>query len=574
MSEPKSDLRWTVLHSRTLYGFAALSIFAVSWRSRANINPDGISYLDLSREMLKANASAYFHPYWSPLLPALIAMVQKIASPKPNSILLLAHAVITASALAGLVAFIHLVDEWRRLLATRGRKELTRGQDFSLSLFGLVLLLSAVTGFLGTDNISPDMLVLALVFAIAGTSCRLANGRGRAGSAFWLGLFLALGYFTKAALFPLALLFLMASAISWLKNRTLVKHLLIASLVFTALAAPYIAILSVREHKVTFGESGRLSYAWLVLHNSPSFAGWTQGSQDSGYPAHPLRVSGTNPTILQFDNTVQGTLPIWYNPVYFYDGLKAPFDLKLQIKQVLRSPSQVLKNTTKITAVALAVPALLFVLGRRRGQRSRFAAPWLIAWAFGAYFMYSLIELLPRFVGSFFVIIVFVGASEFLTRIPEVSIRLGNLTLFIGALLLTGLVASRSARRFVSPESNGTLQQLTADDLQRLGVLPRGRLAVVGDPFNVYFAFRDNLRVVATIGFRGGDIPADTDKFWSMDNKSQTALEDRLANVGVTAIISSSSCTASGSGWVPIGNNEYCALLIGGGQRKSQAARP
>ena len=520
--------------------------------------------------MLKAHAGGYFHPYWSPLFPALIAILVKLTSPQPNSMLLLGHAVITAAALAGLAAFIYLAREWRLLLATRGAEELTPAQDYSLSLFGVGLLVSAVTVFVGTDNLSPDMLVMALVLVIAGTSCRLANGRGRAGSAVWLGLLLALAYFTKAALFPLALLFFLFAATFWLSNRILAKYLLIASIVFTALAAPYVAVLSVREHKVTFGESGRLCYAWLVLHNSPPFAGWTQGSENSGNPAHPLRVLGTNPTVFEFDHTVPGTLPIWYNPVYFYQGLKAPFDLNLQIKQVLRSPSQVLKDTTKITVVALAVPVLLFALARRRGQRLRFGAPWLIAWALGAYCMYSLIELLPRFVGSFFVIAVFIGSSELLMRIPDRLIRLGNVALCMGALVLVGLMAHRSARRFVPPESDGTLQQLIADDLQKLGVSPHDRIAVIGDPFNVYFAFRDNLQVTATIGFRGGETPGDTDRFWSLDSESRTALQDRLADVGVTAIIGSAPCSrpASLSGWVPVGNNQYCALLIGAGRTR------
>ncbi|MGC8551075.1 MAG: hypothetical protein ACP5M4_15445 [Acidobacteriaceae bacterium] len=52
-----------------LCGVAALAILAVIWQGRSYINPDGISYLDVAREMLKGDPGAYFHPYWSPLLP-------------------------------------------------------------------------------------------------------------------------------------------------------------------------------------------------------------------------------------------------------------------------------------------------------------------------------------------------------------------------------------------------------------------------------------------------------------------------------------------------------------------------
>lgn len=255
-------------------------------------------------------------------------------------------------------------------------------------------------------------------------------------------------------------------------------RLTVASLIFLALTTPYIAKLSQRQHEITFGQSAKLNYAWLVLQNVPSSAGWTQGSRTSGIPTHPLEVLGSNPRVFEFENTTPGTLPIWYDPTYFYQGLKAPFDLRLQVKQLLRAPAQVLRENGKFTLAAFSVLLFLGVLARKQFRSRELAAPWLIAWGLGAYLMFSLVELLPRFVASFFVILMLVGIDELFTRLPPGSVRLASIALSVSALLLiAGLAFSRTARRRVSPESDGRVQQLMADDLKNDGLLPNDKIA-------------------------------------------------------------------------------------------------
>jgi len=561
----KRRIHETRLLNGALYVLAGLLIIAFSWQSRAGINPDGISYLDVCREILKGDHGAYFNPYWSPLFPALLAVVMKLSSPAPASILLLAHGVVAFSALAGLAAFVFFVMEWSHLLSRSRTCPTDQTGDFSRIAFGLALFLAAIIKFISTDILTPDTLVMTVVFAVAGLSCRLANRRGSTPSAICLGLLLAIGYLTKAALFPLGMLLIALLMLAWFRNRALMTRMIVASLVFLALTTPYIAELSERQHEITFGESAKLNYAWLVLQNSPAFAGWTHGLAISGTPAHPLVVLDTNPTVFEFENTAPGTLPVWYDPVYFYRGLKAPFDLRLQLKQLLRAPAQALRGTGKITLVVLFVLIFLAALARKQQLRSlKLAAPWLIAWGLGAYLMFGLVELLPRFVAPFFVILVLVGIDELFTRLPEGSVRLASLALFVGALsLISGLVFSRTLRRTVSAESDGRAQQQLADDLKRDGVLPNDKIAILGDPFNVYFAFEDQLQVVATIGFRGGGLHNDANSFWTMDAKSQRALEDRLAGLGVNAIVSSSACDpAAGPGWRDVGGHHDCALIL------------
>jgi hypothetical protein len=562
-SAVKTGIRKSNLLAFSLYGLAALALLALSWQGRTYINPDGISYLDVAREMLKANPGAYFHPYWSPLFPALLALAIKLVSPAPASMLLLAHAVIALSALAALAAFIFFTYEWRYLLKPTS-SELTQTAFFPRILFGLGIFLFATIKFIGTGVLTPDILAMAVVFALAAITCRIASGRGRTGSAIWLGLLLAIGYFTKAALLPLGLLLLLLLAISWFRSRARRMQLIFALLVFSALTVPYIGILSARQHKITFGESGRLNYAWSVLHNVPMYAGWTKGSQQSGTPVHPLKVLRRNPTVLAFDHTTPGTLPIWYNPSYFYQGLKVPFDLQLQLRQIRRAPVQILGPMRRSAFAILLMLIFLAVLARKQLRAPKPAAPWLILWSIGAYCMYSLVVAQPRYVAPFFALLLYLCAEELFARLPPASIRVGTLILILAASFFILDVAYGHTIRSepISDQHNGTVQQELAEDLTAMGALPNDKIAVLGDPLDVYFAFLDHLHVVATIGFRGGNTPGDANMFWAMDAQSQQALEDRLAALGITAIVSTSPCdAAAGPRWRPIGNRHGCALI-------------
>ncbi len=520
--------------------------------------------------MLKGDPGAYFHPYWSPLLPALVALTMKLTSPFHVPALLLAHGVIAISAIAGLACFAFFAAEWRYLLQSK-IENVSRVADVSRVLFGLALYLFAVIKLIGAEVVSPDIPVMAIVLALAGTSCRLASGRGGWRSAIGLGFLLAAGYFTKAALLPLGLLLVLLMALLWFRGRARRRYILVALLVYAAVAGAYIGILSARQHRLTFGESGRLNYAWSVLGNAPMYAGWTQGSEASGAPVHPLQVLGWHPAIFAFGNTTPGTVPLWYDPSYFYQGLKFHFSLRMQIRQLLRVPGQLagpMRGSAfaiLLVLILLSVPVILHDLKRKPFGMPKLGASWLMAWAVGAYCMYSLVSMKPRYVAPFFVLLVYLVAEELYTRLPLGAVRLGGGVLLAGTILLCAdLVVSQTVRRqLIPPGNSGKTQQVVADNLKEMGVSSGEKIAVLADPFDVYYAFLDHLHVVVTIGFKGGNQSGNASEFWAMDAASREELESKLASLGVVAIVSPSPCNAvAGPGWREVGSHEYCALRI------------
>jgi len=97
-----------------------------------------------------------------------------------------------------------------------------------------------------------------------------------------------------------------------------------------------------------------------------------------------------------------------------------------------------------------------------------------------------------------------------------------------------------------------------------MGLAREDEIAVLGDPFDVYYAFLDHLRVVATIGFQSGETENEAAMFWAMDSKSRKALEDRLTGLGIVAIVASSRCPSiADAGWQSMGDHHYCVLRIG-----------
>jgi len=134
------------------------------------------------------------------------------------------------------------------------------------------------------------MLVQALVYAAAALSLRLFLPASSWKHAVGLGVVLGAGYLSKAAVLPVALILL---AMLFLRSRDWQarRNALIAGACFCAVAAPLVVRLSVEKHRFTFGDSGKLNYAWFVA-GIPPYSGWTGKPAENGTPIHPHHIIG------------------------------------------------------------------------------------------------------------------------------------------------------------------------------------------------------------------------------------------------------------------------------------------
>ena len=267
--------------------------------------------------------------------------------------------------------------------------------------------------------ITPDMLVQALVYLSAACALRLylPNSSWKYSSA--LGLTLGLGYLAKAAMFPAALLLIAILFLKPPKDALGRRHTVIAIACFSMLAAPLVLSLSHEKHRFTFGDSGKLNYAWFVA-GIPDYSGWNGQPPETGTPLHaPHRIS-ESPVILEFREPVRGTLPIWYDASYWWDGLRVPLSLQRQLAGLFRPFTQVHSMQTVFLALAAAlVPFCLLSARVRKVIRGGGIQTWiLILWPTATCLMYSLVLFNFRYVAAYLVLICLGAVGLLLQPLP------------------------------------------------------------------------------------------------------------------------------------------------------------
>src|SRR5262249_27237903 len=104
----------------------------------------------------------------------------------------------------------------------------------------------------------------AVVFGAAALVLRVRRLGPSPRRSLGLGVLLGVGYLTKAVLFPLGLVVLLASALAAGGVRRAARHLAVTGGAFALVAGPFIAALSLSCARPTIGETGRLNYAWYA----------------------------------------------------------------------------------------------------------------------------------------------------------------------------------------------------------------------------------------------------------------------------------------------------------------------
>ena len=146
-----------------------------------------------------------------------------------------------------------------------------------------------------------------------------------------LGAVLALGYYSKSFMFPMALACL--AVIGFARPRKFLVKSVAATILFLTIAAPFIAFLSQIKGRISLGDQGRLAYAWYV-DGSPIW-NWQGGSRLSGFPLHSTQKIGDKPAVFAFAEPIHATYSPWYDSSYWSDGLKPYYNLNGQLRTLM-----------------------------------------------------------------------------------------------------------------------------------------------------------------------------------------------------------------------------------------------
>jgi hypothetical protein len=547
--------------------------------ARHTMNPDGVSYLDLADGVARGDLHASLNPYWSPLYPWLLATALTIVRPTAYWECAVVHGLNFILFLVALAAFEWFLSEWLRSL--RPAEEDSPAPLPEWALIGLVYALFAwmARRLVTVSTVTPDMCVAAFVFLAAALVLRLRRLGPSPGRSASLGLVLAAGYLAKAVLFPLGFVFLGASALAAGGWRRAARHLAVSGGVFGLLAGCYIAALSAACGHVTFGDSGKLNYAWYVVGVPRPHA-----SAAHGLAHPPRRLAGAVP-VYSFE-PLGGTYPLWYDPAYWYQGLTALVGLRQQATAVGRTAATYFtlfsEQLLGFTA-AFAVLLLFTLFGRGGGWWSAFAGclrllvrqyPVLLpaAAALGLYALVGHVE--GRLIGPFLVLL---AAS--ILAVVRVTPGLGQpagylaraclwvLAVLLGANVLfdAGNVAAALSRG-EGPAAHPDWR--VAQILREQGLNDGDPVGFVGFTFDAYWARLAGLRLVA-------EVPQnEAPRFWAARESVRAAALDAFRRAGTRAVVARLAGGGTAAGWRDIPGTDYVYLPLDTSVEPSLAAAP
>lgn len=336
-----AKFRETVVSGRVLYaigiwGGVLLAALALTLSVfRYSLNPDGLAYADLARQLAQGDISGGLSAYWSVLYPILMVPFTAVGIDPAIS-----------ARLINAVAAVVILILFRWLVARLGGQTLARGVRIG---FEIVLALSLIPMI--TVRMVPDLVFAAILMAIVCLAVRVVD-KPTVGSGVALGLVGALAYWTKGVGFYLFPLMGLVLAISLHKHlRALLKPMLAAVISWLAGVVPLVAYFSAEHGELTISSAG--SYTLSLM--SPTYPG-----------DHFINFPG----LLVPANAAYSAA--WTDPTQFMDGSFNPLaslsDLSYYINGVLGNLQQIGSVFSWFGPVLLIGLAALIVLPQLRAK--------------------------------------------------------------------------------------------------------------------------------------------------------------------------------------------------------------
>jgi hypothetical protein len=531
-----------------------------------------MTYLDIGDAIMEGDWRTAANGLWSPLYPLLLGVVTHLLrlprAEEINAVRLTNFAVY----LVAVACFDSLVRRWLGFLRVQrmasagvGRRPLPNG---AAMVVAYLVFISSSLVLLSPESPTPDMCLAATVYLACGILARIHTGGASRAHHALLGIVLGFGYLTKTAMFPLAFVFMLVSLPHSESRQRLAKFLALV-FGFGLVATPLIFCLSIQKGRLTFGDTGKLNYAWEV--NQVPHRYWRGGPPGSGVPEHPPRKLHDGPAIYEFATPVRGTNPLTLGHSYWYEGVRLRFNLSDQLKTIRRS----IETLVNICLNPKQLPWIVFGLGslslvvRSRGDRmaTGSAFVWvgfLLVPALAALTMYSLVQFVPRYIGPFMAPLALAVLAGI--RIPETPEARSAASCFAVAVAIAFIVSlasptgKRITRLFEDAVHGQRLSEYKewriAEALQRQGIRPGDEVACIGDSLHVYWARLARLRVMANVPDEAR--ARESDKFWRSTPRVQNEVIRLLKTSGADAIVAGPVPTwAPTEGWSPVSGTDY-----------------
>jgi hypothetical protein len=402
---------------RVITALAAFQAYA----HRYAISPDGISYLDLSDAVVGHHWSRLVNLYWSPLYPALVGIARAVSGASPALEVPAMHAVNFVSFLALFGAFEYSLASILAL-ASRTRDSILAGPWGLAGAYALFAFFALT--MLPQELTTPDVLSGAAMFLAFGALLRLRDGSAHdVRDAAVLGIALGLGALTKSFLVPWAIVCL---AVLFVATRGRGARLtLVSGGVWALIVVPWTMLLTRDAGRFTFGDTGRLTYAWYVNgQDVPSLGGVPAGARTARADAILPGVGVTGPA--------PGTDPAWFDPARWNASLEPHWNMHDQLRTF---------DSFQVFYVQSLTPLLFLILLVTTAPRGSRRGAWWNGWvvyvpAVAGIAAYSLVLVTARYVMPF----VLAATLTLLATLPRPR-RMLPLLAVLGVVIPVGLEA-------------------------------------------------------------------------------------------------------------------------------------
>jgi hypothetical protein len=529
------------------------------WAHRNDVSPDSISYIEIALATARGGLRPIVNAYWSPLYPFLLSLVFRWFHPAVQWEFTAAHLLNFVVYLGSLAAFELFLKELVRQ-RQNGRESSENSLPISARtvwIWGYVFFLWASYFLLGPEWVTPDLSVAVLVYLATTRLFRIRRGRGS-----WLvfagfGALLGLGYLAKAAMFPLAFVFLLSafclSRIAGASLRAAVLRTLLAAAVFAGFALPLVLSLSAMKGRPTFGDAGRINYAEFVNRATRS-EHWQGGPPGTGTPLHPTRKIFSDPDVYEFSSPVPGSYPPWYDPSYWYDGARPHFSLRAQSWALFRASNMYLKIFSKSGALWVVLVAV-WVVGRKALGWGSFApGAWLVILpSVAALAMYSFVLVEFRYVAPFALMLMLwmLAKMRIVTGTEPRLLRRFHAVIILAPALAVGCAVVRDLYDVI--RNKPYEPWVVAQRLRDIGISPGTDVGYIGTGADAYWAHLAGVRIIVEIP----DI--EQPRFVAADAARRQQVLALFSSVGARAVVARNSDAANpADGWRQIpGTHHY-----------------
>jgi hypothetical protein len=545
------------------WGIAICVAAYLTWSARFSMNVDGLSYLDIANAYLHRNWSAALNAYWSPVYAWILAFGLGLLQPSPSREFATVQLINFVIFLAALWAF----DIFWRAQGERLSQAKSENLEFEPIAFpqwawlglGYSLFIWTISNSAVVSEVTPDLLVVAIVCMIGAVLVRMRGGKTSYFRFVIFGLLLGLGYLAKTAMCPLGFVFLAVSFFAVNSPSKAIPRVIVALMIFLFLSAFLIIPISRSKERFTIGDSGRLGYAWMVNRTGPRF-NWQGEDPSGGVPKHATRKLLSAPVLFEFATPVAGTYPPHYDPSYWNEGLKPRFHFLQQLRVLVTSSYAYVDTILVDQSMLFAGVIILLLLSRSRpdfwGSITRNWHLWVPGLA--ALGMYALISVEPRFVAGFVLMIWAALLSELRLPRSEVSRKLFAYVTIVAMIGLSLSVVEKLAiRTYEWKDWSANRTWHVADGLRQMGFNEGDRVASLGSAYNAYWARLARLKIVA-------EIPSSSvESFWAGGPQTQSEVYGACAKLGARGVVGSEiPMGAAEPDWHKIGATGFYVHLL------------